>query len=405
MNDINALWRQRFKENAKEIRRYGRYILNDHLKYILIFFILIGAYYYQQFLEGLPENFNGAPFIAIVVAFFLTRGTVYTFFKHGDLVFLLPMEKRLSSYIRNSFWLTYMIQFYVLLIVVGVLAPLYLAMGNNTFKNVLFILLILTVVKGLNLFMTWAISRYPEKGIHVYSVVFRYILNALVSYFLFVDAHPLFWIATFFILLVLTVYFYSDTKKRPFYWEGLISLEEKRMMLFYRLANSFTDIPNVGDEPKRRRYLDVLVQFIPYKQNETYHHLYARTFLRAGGYLGLVIRLTFVGAFCLYFLPFTLGNIVTVLLFVYMTAIQLMPLWKHHHYKIWINLYPISETVKEATFLRFFFVILAGQAFALSVLLGVFHTPLAGILAFISSLIVFYLFTYQYVRAKMRKKR
>ena len=193
--------------------------------------------------------------------------------------------------------------------------------------------------------------------------------------------------------------------ERPFYWEGLISLEEKRMMLFYRLANSFTDIPNVGDEPKRRRYLDVLVQFIPYKQNETYHHLYARTFLRAGGYLGLVIRLTFVGAFCLYFLPFTLGNIVTVLLFVYMTAIQLMPLWKHHHYKIWINLYPISETIKEATFLRFFFVILAGQAFALSVLLGVFHTPLAGILAFISSLIVFYLFTYQYVRAKMRKKR
>ena len=36
MSKIDALWKQRFQQYLVDVRRYTKYILNDHIKLVLI---------------------------------------------------------------------------------------------------------------------------------------------------------------------------------------------------------------------------------------------------------------------------------------------------------------------------------------------------------------------------------
>jgi ABC-2 type transport system permease protein len=141
-------------------------------------------------------------------------------------------------------------------------------------------------------------------------------------------------------------------------WEYLIDLEEKRMTSFYRIANLFTDVPKFKDRVKRRRWLDWVLGWISFRSGNTYLFLYMRSFLRAGDYFGLFVRLTVIGTAALYLVSFGFGQILLVLLFIYLIGFQLLPLANHHQNKIWVSLYPIDNHLKEKSFLKLLFVIL-----------------------------------------------
>ncbi|MED2932042.1 ABC transporter permease, partial [Bacillus wiedmannii] len=51
-----ALWKERFRHFLKEVRTYSKYVFNDHLKFIFVFIIGAGAYYYQQWLQTLTPS-------------------------------------------------------------------------------------------------------------------------------------------------------------------------------------------------------------------------------------------------------------------------------------------------------------------------------------------------------------
>lgn len=55
----------------QEVRTYSKYVFNDHLKFIFVFIIGAGAYYYQQWLQTLTPSFPTALVMAVLLGLVL----------------------------------------------------------------------------------------------------------------------------------------------------------------------------------------------------------------------------------------------------------------------------------------------------------------------------------------------
>lgn len=350
MFDEKKLWKDRSVLRLKEFGVYLRYILNGHLVVVLLFLIGTAAFYYQNWISSLSQDFPAEIIIAVILGLFLTHSPVYTFLLEADQVFLIPLETRLKGYFLRSGVLSLVFQGYILLMVLAIVMPMYAHVSANGFQSFFIFLFILLVIKGWNIAVNWKIHYYVQPSVYTWDMFVRYFINMLFTFLLFNNAHFVFLLI--FALIMASYYrsFYVRTKKMGLKWDLLIAQEEKRMASFYRLANLFTDVPKLKDTVKRRKWLDWFINGISFSQDKTYDYLFARTFLRSSDYLGLFIRLTVIGALALYFISFGAGQIVLSLLFIYLTGFQLLPLWNHHQNKLWIDLYPVSHNHKTTAF-------------------------------------------------------
>ncbi|MDF2903852.1 MAG: transporter permease, partial [Bacillus sp. (in: firmicutes)] len=356
MFDEGKLWKERLAWTSKELARYLRYIFTGHLVIVFMFLLGSGAYYYQEYVKNLQPDFPAALVMATIIGIFLTYSPIYTFLLEADRIFLLPLESKLSSYFKKSISISFVIQIYILLMVLAVFMPIYVQVYQGSFQSFFIFLLVIAVIKFWNLLQRWQIQHYVNPQIHLADTVVRYCLNVLSLYFLF--ANGIIWMGGMILILIIIFgIFRMQTKEMGLKWEYLIDLEEKRMTSFYRIANLFTDVPKFKDRVKRRRWLDWVLGWISFRSGNTYLFLYMRSFLRAGDYFGLFVRLTVIGAAALYLVSFGFGQILLVLLFIYLIGFQLLPLANHHQNKIWVSLYPIDNHLKEKSFLKLLFVI------------------------------------------------
>ncbi|MBZ6022356.1 ABC transporter permease EcsB [Bacillus cereus] len=390
-----ALWKERFRQFLKEVRTYSKYVFNDHLKFIFVFIIGAGAYYYQQWLQTLTSSFPTALVMAVLIGLVLTAGSIQTLLKEADLVYLLPVEEKLKPYFTKAFLFTFMIQLYIIAIVAAALAPLYFQQMKQTGAGYIWIVLAFVIVKAWNLFIAWEKSFLTDQNIQRADWFIRFILNGLFVYFL-VERTSVLFIGGIVLLMVLYLaIMHQMVKGKPLNWEYLISEEGKKMMLLYRIANMFVDVPALKERVSRRKWLDFILSIIGEKR--TYLYLYTRTFLRSGNYFGLYVRLLALGGVILYFIPFLYGRFIVSLIFLYLIGYQLLTLWKHHRMKIWLDLYPVGGEEKKKDFLTLLNAILitGSVIFAIIFALATKDFMMTGILLIVS--ILFSIgFVYQY---------
>ncbi|ASZ64841.1 ABC transporter permease EcsB [Bacillus cereus] len=390
-----ALWKERFRHFLKEVRTYSKYVFNDHLKFIFVFIIGAGAYYYQQWLQTLTTSFPTALVMAVLIGLVLTAGSIQTLLKEADLVYLLPVEEKLKPYFTKAFLFTFMIQLYIIAIVAAALAPLYFQQMKQTGAGYIWIVLAFVIVKAWNLFVAWEKSFLTDQNIQRADWFIRFILNGLFVYFL-VERTSVLFIGGIVLLMVLYLaIIHQMVKGKPLNWEYLISEEGKKMMLLYRIANMFVDVPALKERVSRRKWLDFILSIIGEKR--TYLYLYTRTFLRSGNYFGLYVRLLALGGVILYFIPFLYGRFIVSLIFLYLIGYQLLTLWKHHRMKIWLDLYPVGGEEKKKDFLTLLNAILitGSVIFTIIFALATKDFMMTGILLIVS--ILFSIgFVYQY---------
>ncbi|MGR0328148.1 MULTISPECIES: ABC transporter permease EcsB [Bacillus] len=390
-----ALWKERFRHFLKEVRTYSKYVFNDHLKFIFVFIIGAGAYYYQQWLQTLTSSFPTALVMAVLIGLVLTAGSIQTLLKEADLVYLLPVEQKLKPYFTKAFLFTFMIQLYIIAIVAAVLAPLYFQQMKQTGAGYIWIVLAFVIVKAWNLFVAWEKSFLTDQNIQRADWFIRFILNGLFVYFL-VERTSVLFIGGIVLLMVLYLaIMHQMVKGKPLNWEYLISEEGKKMMLLYRIANMFVDVPALKERVARRKWLDFILSIIGEKR--TYLYLYTRTFLRSGNYFGLYVRLLALGGVILYFIPFLYGRFIVSLIFLYLIGYQLLTLWKHHRMKIWLDLYPVGGEEKKKDFLTLLnaILIIGSVIFTVIFALATKDFMMTGILLIVS--ILFSIgFVYQY---------
>lgn len=401
MFDERLLWKERFGRTSKELSRYLRYIFNGHLVIVFVFLIGTAAYYYQEWLKTLPETFPVGVIMAVCIAFLLTYSPIFTFMSEADRIFLLPLETKLGGYFTKSILISYSLQVYLLVIGLAVLMPLYAVVNQGDFKSFFPFLISILIVKGFNLLIRWHVQYYREITVHTIDSLIRFTVNLVFLYLLFSNAAIYFSSAVAVILLGLYVYYKQQTKKKGLKWEYLIEQDERRMTSFYRLANLFTDVPKLKNQVKRRKWLDGLTARIPFRQDQSFTFLFTRTFLRSGDYWGLFVRLTLIGAGAIYFLTFGIGQIILVVLFVYLTGFQLLPLWKHHQHHSMLELYPLNEKEKELSFLSFLRKVLWIQTVILSVVVLVKGDIISAFIALLAGIAFSVYFVSIYSKRKM----
>ncbi|MFE8700238.1 ABC transporter permease [Cytobacillus sp. FJAT-54145] len=402
MFEENKLWRERLGKTSKELGKYFRYIFNGHVVIVLVFLIGTAAYYYQEWVKTLsPDFFPASLIMAALLAVLLTYSPIFTMLMEADRIFLLPLESRLEKYFNRTMVLSFFVQVYLLIIGLGVFMPLYARVNGGDFKPFFMFLIIMCVVKLLNILIRWRIQYFVETRVHMVDSIVRYCVNAVFLYFLFSNGGILFVLPVFFLLIGLFLFYQAQTKHKGLKWEFLIDQEERRMMSFYRLANMFTDVPKLKDRVKRRRWLDWIARSLPYRQDVAYFHLMVNTFVRGGDYLGLVIRLTVIGIAGLYLITFGYGQILFVVLFLFLTGFQLLPLWNHHQNKIWVHLYPIKDEQKKSSFQRLLNRVLAIQGIFLSIPLFAKGEWVTGAIALIAAFAFNYFFVNVYSKKKL----
>jgi ABC-2 type transport system permease protein len=375
-------------------------MFNDHLVIVMIFLLSGLALAYQNWLEVVPPDFPYAFIMGGVLALLMTRGSIHTFLKDPDLVFLLPLEEKLKPYIQKSFLYSIVLESYLLLIVFGVSVPLFLTLTDSAFRTLIAILVLLIGLKAWNLWMTWQLNFYTDKKVRSTDWWIRMGLNFAILYLVFVQASILYIGLIFIVMGLLLFYFYQASKKLNWKWDLLIENETKRMQLFYRVANLFVDVPGLKEKVKRRRWLDFILASAPYKQEGAYHYLYLRTFLRSGDYFGLFLRLFIIGAVLLLMLPVGYATYFIPALVLYLTGFQLIPMWRHHYNKLWLSIYPVQKSHRVSSFVKIISIILIAQVVMMAVVIAFVASWTEVVLVLFGGIILAVL----YVQVVVKKK-
>ncbi|WP_231893399.1 ABC transporter permease [Rossellomorea aquimaris] len=349
MNNVESIWKKRIVEYNQELQKYLKYMFNDHLLFVLIFALGGAAFTYNQWVKTLEPTFPAPIIMAVILGVLLAWSPVYTFLREADAVFLLPLEGRLSGYFTKNIWISFMFQSYIQLLVLAALMPMYVAVTGSTFKRFFPLLAFILALKVWNLYVRWFMLRFQEKEAHWMDSLLRVLLSGAIVFLVLSGAPYWMTILIGIIMLLYALYFYQTSKTKNLKWDLLINLEQQRMLIFYRIANMFTDVPKLKGRIHRRKWLDGLVK-TPFSEEYTYRFLYLRSLVRTSEYSGLYVRLTLIGAVLIYTNQSLLVGVLTAVLFLYLTGFQLIPLFKRFDYKIWVLLYPVSRELKKSSF-------------------------------------------------------
>ena len=246
-----ALWKERFRQFLKEVRTYSKYVFNDHLKFIFVFIIGAGAYYYQ-WLQTLTTSFPTALVMAVLIGLVLTAGSIQTLLKEADLVYLLPVEEKLKPYFTKAFLFTFMIQLYIIAIVAAALCSVILPTNEANRSWLHMDRTRICHCKSVEFICSVGKVILTDQNIQRADWFIRFILNGLFVYFL-VERTSVLFIGGIVLLMVLYLaIIHQMVKGKPLNWEYLISEEGKKMMLLYRIANMFVDVPALKERVARR---------------------------------------------------------------------------------------------------------------------------------------------------------
>ncbi|WP_026672489.1 ABC transporter permease [Alkalihalobacterium bogoriense] len=404
MKSVESLWSVRVKDYWNMAIRYLRLIGNSGFLFTIYLLLIIGGYYYSVLLDWLPPQFPAVYVFVIVFTFMLTRSPVRTFVKQGDIVFITPLEAKLSSYFRSSIMYSVVLQSCTLIVVMIVLSPLFTERVNTQQGAVYSVIGLLMVAKVWNVLCSWEEQRLQSKSERFWHQMLRIVVNAAFTFLIFSGAQVMYIAVIVALLFVLYFFYYRHfEKKHSIKWEHLLEEEERMLTLFYRVANTFTDVPKLKNKVQRRVWMQWVLRSIPFKKKTSFLYLFTRTFLRANDYFGLYIRLLVVGGVLLFVIPEGIGRVLLFLLFIYMSGLQMSTLWKHYDMKIWVDLYPIDESEKKQAFSKLLFSLLFIKTVIFSLLLFVIGDSFVHLLIlFILGAVFSYFYSYSLVFRKVK---
>ncbi len=123
--------------------------------------------------------------------------------------------------------------------------------------------------------------------------------------------------------------------------------------------------------------------------------------MRSGEYLGIYLRLLVIGGLLIYFVPNQWLKLIFAILFIYMIFLQIVPLWKHHATLVWLDLYPIAETVRKQAFMKWMQQLIAVVAILFTLFVVIIGEMLIGALLAVASLLFVLIVIPNYLRKKL----
>lgn len=345
---MSRLFTKRRQRHFMMLLKYWRLVFNDHLVIALFFLFGALAYGYSEWLPTLSANQWWPRFLLIAWFVLLAQiGRLATLIKRPDPVFLLPQVRAMDGYLRRAY--LYSLVLAEGMTLAGTFAALPFALTTERLSTVDIVAVFLTAVVTKDDWLFTArksISlRWSKQGWRTQA---EYWLNPLLAAAATWLVSPLLGLA---VAVILDVAMRLVYRELTIDWQVAVKMESNRMYSVYRFFNLFTDVLSVQGNVKRRRWANGLVRWLS-NGHRPWAYLYARGFVRNTDISGIVIRLTLLGMVLAFLVPLQWLNTALVVLFIYLIATQLMPLYGQYEANVLTHLYPVQTEERVRDFQR-----------------------------------------------------
>ncbi|WP_214775725.1 ABC transporter permease [Exiguobacterium sp. s37] len=316
----------------EEVVKYSRYVANGGLLFTLYFTLIYGAFVYNNFLERIDGTFPGTWIAAGVLLLMPLGHRPRTFIQEADQVFLLPELGDIRSYMVGVRLFNLVFAALRGLLVLLVLLPLLVRTESYTSIEVLSV--VVTMV------MLSAAGRLAKvEGVREWTILpFALVSGAC----LLMDWTAWAWVPAFMPFIFLHV---KRNERIPLlHW---LVLEEKSRAQFERVISWFVDLPTLKEEVRERRVLTRLLENRVLRRVDASRYVYGLRILRSNDSLDLILRLTVVALIVMWMSGGWYVGLVTPL-FVGLTALQLVPLFKRLEAVSIVSWLPITRDERIA---------------------------------------------------------
>ncbi|RIP33989.1 ABC transporter permease [Staphylococcus gallinarum] len=342
-SNAKQLFIKRKREITKEKQYYNKFIFNGHFSVFLV--ILLGAFImgYAGWLQSIPKGINYALIAGVIMAV-ISIFPIRTLLKDADRLFLLPFERHMSVYMRQSIGYSYFSRLGLQIAMLIILFPLFYVLNGRTFGfYIIFVILALTLPL-LGLILKWLWYKYKLESWSLYVLLFIIFTS---SYYVALGPKSIASIASIFILIGLSYLLYYISEKHLFPWEKLIKLEQQHHMNYYKFVNMFTDVKHLKETAVRRSYLDPLL-VTPKKKKfnaqNMYLYLFVRSFARGKDAFHIILRLVVIAIILIVWLQQPLVTLIIGSLFMYIILLQMAQFYTQQAYGLWPQVWPVSDS-------------------------------------------------------------
>ncbi|QUE86059.1 ABC transporter permease [Exiguobacterium alkaliphilum] len=305
------VFRQRFGVWVEDVVKYSRYVANGGLLFTLYFTLIYGAFVYNQFLSGLDASFPSAWVVALAFLVLPLGHRPRTLLQEADQVFLLPELGNIRAYMNGVRLFNVVFASVRAVLLMLVVLPLLVRTLDVTPGEVLAIIatsVLLSVVGRLakleSIRYVGVVSAFFSAGV------------MLVGFPIVTPVPP----------LLALIYLHIKRNERIPLADWLV-LEQASKAQFNRVVSWFVDLPDMREEVKARPFIVNVMNRYLLKRTDAARYVYGLRIVRSNDSLDLMFRLSLVAILVMWLSGGWYVGLV-VPLFVGLTALQLVPLFK-----------------------------------------------------------------------------
>ncbi|MCT4796299.1 ABC transporter permease [Exiguobacterium alkaliphilum] len=344
------VFRQRFGVWVEDVVKYSRYVANGGLLFTLYFTLIYGAFVYNQFLSGLDASFPSAWVVALAFLVLPLGHRPRTLLQEADQVFLLPELGNIRAYMNGVRLFNVVFASVRAVLLMLVVLPLLVRTLDVTPGEVLAIIatsVLLSVVGRLakleSIRYVGVVSAFFSAGV------------MLVGFPIVTPVPP----------LLALIYLHIKRNERIPLADWLV-LEQASKAQFNRVVSWFVDLPDMREEVKARPFIVNVMNRYLLKRTDAARYVYGLRIVRSNDSLDLMFRLSLVAILVMWLSGGWYVGLV-VPLFVGLTALQLVPLFKRLDSVSIASWLPITRAERLAAYKWWTLRLLVGQALGLGI--------------------------------------
>lgn len=350
---LENTWKQRALAFRKETLPYVRYMFQSGLPAFLSLILISASIGYFSFIRNVPPNFPITATGVLSLMLALCWSPLRTWLAPADIVYMMPREREMGSYLRRSFRRTAVQGIVLGAIVLLLYSPIYNQGPGHTEVSLLSIAAVL--IKAGNVWGSWRERQMAWPSMRIMLRLVRWLLSAaaLTAWLTCV----LWQAAAFTLLIALTLLFmYRLPQRHRLPWDRLIEEEQATRKRYYTLFGMFIDVPTLSSTIHRRSYLSWMLRLIPYSHRNTYSYLYTAALLRTE-LGGMMLRMLLLGCLVTYWAAEAAawsgwGAALVFAFFLAVMAVQLSGLRHVHRHSVWKHVYPLPEKQRHGQLIK-----------------------------------------------------
>ncbi|MDX5322742.1 MAG: ABC transporter permease [Exiguobacterium sp.] len=344
------VFRQRFGVWVEDVVKYSRYVANGGLLFTLYFTLIYGAFVYNQFLSGLDASFPSAWVVALAFLVLPLGHRPRTLLQEADQVFLLPELGNIRAYMNGVRLFNVVFASVRAVLLMLVVLPLLVRTLDVTPGEVLAIIATSVLLSVFGRLAKLESIRY----VGVVSAFFS--AGVMLVGFPIVTPVP---------SLLALIYLHIKRNERIPLADWLV-LEQASKAQFNRVVSWFVDLPDMREDVKARPFIVNVMNRYLLKRTDAARYVYGLRIVRSNDSLDLMFRLSLVAILVMWLSGGWYVGLV-VPLFVGLTALQLVPLFKRLDSVSIASWLPITRAERLAAYKWWTLRLLVGQALGLGI--------------------------------------